>query len=173
MWMVMAAMAVGMAGWFEEPAAEAVGPFDGRHIVVTATVDAKKVTIQAVEVRPGTAHAQLADSSSLRVELRGRRGRTLGEFGYPNPLFPRIYRRALLPSIGEGGLPSAPEPPHDVETKTEVEVSIVLPLLPQIDAVVLGWRHGGYDLRDVTSDLRLACGRDDHRACKAWMNAHP
>jgi hypothetical protein len=171
--MVVAAMALGMAAGSEEPAPPAVGPFDGRHVVVMATVDAKRVLIRGVEVRPGTAHAQLADSSSLRVELRGRRSRTLGEFGYPNPLFPRIYGGAGLPPVGEGGPPSTPAPAHEVEAKFEVEVSIVLPLLPQIDEVVLGWRHGGYDLRDVTSDLRQACSKDDHRACKAWMDAHP
>ena len=157
----------------EEPPVGPNDPFDERHVLLTATVEAKDLAIDAVQVRRGAAHAQLAEASALRVALLDRRGQAVREMGLPSPLEQRRYRLDPLPIFG-GDVPVwLPERPHDMEVVDKEVVSIVLPLLPGLDAVSLGWRDGIVVQRDVVADIKRACARDLHRACRAWMEAHP
>ena len=155
---------------------EVVDPFDSRHLELTVYLDPGKVSVQKVEVRPGVARAYLADSSRLRLRLLDARGGVLQESGVPNPLSLRVYIRqgdgSIHPVSSVEG-PSANPRPHDTEDLDEAAESIVLPLLPELTTVSLGWIDVGLVDQDVRTEIRDVCAKDGHPVCRAWMDKNP
>ena len=155
-------------------------PFDGRHVEVTAWVDASSAKILDVQVRPGEAHALFAGSSRLRVGVLDGGGRLVQESGFPNPLAQRLYVSSAPPS-GEpqyaviGTLDPLPAGvrPHEVVTLNEAKVTILLPLRSDLATVSLGWRGGPSHDVDFRDPIRKACSQDAHPVCRAWLEVNP
>jgi hypothetical protein len=151
-------------------------PFDSRHVEVTASVDAKTATILGIAVWPGEAHAQLADSSRLRIRLLNAAGDVVQESGFPNPLSERVYVQSAPSGDGAHALmsdlletPPPGVPPHVVVVKDEATVTIVLPLRADLVTLSLGWKDGPVHELDVRTAIRDACAKDAHPVCQAWM----
>ena len=154
---------------------EGVDPFDTRYVEVTAYVDPGKVVVQRVEVLPGVARALLADSSRLRVHLLDANGRLLQDSGLANPLAVRAYvdhgDLEAPPSSVES--PSATRGPHNIVDLPDSTMTIVLPLLPDLATVSLGWIDLGLQDQDVRTEIRSACAKDSNQACQDWMKINP
>ena len=154
---------------------EGVDPFDTRYVELMADVDPGKVVVQRVEVLPGVARALLADSSRLRVHLLDAKGLVLQDSGLPNPLAVRVYVDhddiVSLPSSVEA--PSPSRGPHGMVDLPEATMTIVLPLLPGLATVSLGWIDVGLTDQDIRMEIRNACAKDSNPACVAWMKMNP
>jgi len=161
-------------------------PYDGRHVALDVVVSREKAAVKGIAVRPGVAHAQLAGSSRLRVRLLGGGGELLREFGYPDPLSVRVYTRPNTVEEKEGEESStskAPdEPAHTVIEEYEAEATIVVPLLPGLAAVAIGWADAEESPKarpemkaepvDARAAIKRDCSEDDHAACRAWLQAN-
>jgi hypothetical protein len=154
---------------------EGVDPFDTRYVEVTAYVDPGQVVVQRVEVLPGVARALLTDSSRLRVHLLDAKGGLLQDSGLPNPLAERAYvdhdgLAAPPPSVE---FPGTGHGPHGMIDLPDATMIIVLPLLPDLATVSLGWIDLGLQDQDVRTEIRDACAKDSNPTCQAWMKKNP
>jgi hypothetical protein len=99
----------------------------------------------------------------------------------------RVYAR---PKATEGkedpessGSGASDEPPHTVIEEDEANVTIVIPLLPTLAAVSIGWAEvkeesakevagdPKMESLDVRDAIKRGCTDDDHAACRAWLDA--
>jgi hypothetical protein len=179
--------AAGLAAAAHAQSAVGDDPYDGRHVAVTVLVNRERAVVESVAVRPGRAHAQLAGSSRLRVRLLDGRGDLLREFGFPSPLSVRVYTRPATIVENEGEESSASkapdEPPHTVIEQDEAVATIVIPLLPELAAVAIGWSDSKEsrdpkDPKDMNAEavglreaIKRDCSQDDHAVCRAWLEA--
>jgi len=153
-------------------------PYDGRHVALTVLVSQENVVIEDAVVEVGVAPGSLAGSSSLRVRVMDRRRDIIRENGFPDPLSLRIYNLGPVPN-GEpnpkarGYSPIEPDaPPHTTEEQKEARVTILVPLSPTLAAVSVGWNGGaGSETFDLLDTIERGCAKDEHRACRAWVES--
>ena len=147
--MVLAASGPGLAAGSD--------PYDSRHVELTVAVTRGDVRVESAALRRGTPHAQLNDTGALRIRLFDHNGTLLGESGFADPLAVRVY-----------GARSDEEPPHTIVERESATVSVVVPLVPRLDAVEVSWADGPGDRFDVRDTIKRGCHKDKHPLCRQW-----
>jgi hypothetical protein len=153
-------------------------PYDGRHVELTVFVSPEKLVIEDAVVQVGVAPGSLAGSSALRVRVMDGRRDLILETGFPDPLSLRVYNLGPAPN-GEpnpkprGYSPVDPDaPPHTTEEQKEARLTILVPLMPTLGAVSVGWSDGARsETFDLLDTIERGCAKDEHRACRAWVES--
>lgn len=131
-----------------------------RHAAVTFTIAEGSTNIQDVKVGGGPSRSYPRENKPVQIELLDRNGEPFDQVVIDDPRQLRVYDNGAATG----------SPPHSVVQVQEAEATIVLPLDPRLDAILVsvGSRDRGRPLA-VGDAIAEQCERDESDACRTFL----
>lgn len=131
-----------------------------RHVAVTFSIGEGRTEIQNVKVGGGPSRSYARENKPIEIELLDRNGEPFDQIVIDDPRQLRVYNNGAAPG----------SPPHGMVQLQEAEATIVLPLDPRLDAilVIVDSRKRGRPLA-VGDAIANQCERDESDACQAFL----
>ena len=130
------------------------------HVAVTFLIGEGRTDIRNVKVGKGPSRSYARENKPIKIELLDRNRKPFDQIVIDDPRQLRVYH----------GSAASESTPHGVVTLQEAEATIVLPLDPRLNAilVIVDVRDRGRPLaiRDAVAEQ---CERDESDACHAFL----